>query len=316
MKTSYAIGLVATSVLITAAIEESRISSLRSSLKVAEKAISSKQPDTGSITASNNVVAEQAPPVRTKSSPEPRPVPPPKAGESDDESFEKTARKMWDNPAGKSMMNQGAKMAVAMMYQDFVDGLKLSKEEGDYLKNLLGKDVTDQQELGMKMMGATPEERKALADELSKRGKDNEAEIKKFLNNDEDFKAFNDYKNHLPEHQQLDGIRATMSSKGVSLDAETETRLADAMYHARTQSSAPDLSGPAGMDELAKGNIVETYEKSWDKQQAALQAETGKFLNDAQMAAFQEYQKQAKEMQLMGLKMAQKMMPGMKDGAK
>ena len=33
-----------------------------------------------------------------------------------------------------------------------------------------------------------------------------------------------------------------------------------------------------------------------------------KILNEAQMTAFQDYQKQAKEMQLMGLKMAEKMM--------
>jgi hypothetical protein len=43
-----------------------------------------------------------------------------------------------------------------------------------------------------------------------------------------------------------------MSGKGVPLDAETETRLVDAMYRARTESKAPDLSGPAGMDKLAK----------------------------------------------------------------
>ena len=73
---------------------------------------------------------------------------------------------MWDNPAGKSMMNQGVKMAVGMMYQDFIDGLDLTKEEGDYFKNLLGKEIGDQQELGMKMLGATAEEQKTLAEEF------------------------------------------------------------------------------------------------------------------------------------------------------
>ena len=70
---------------------------------------------------------------------------------------------MWDNPAGKSMMNQGVKMAVAMMYQDFVDGLNLTKEEIDYFKNLLGKEMGDQQELGMKMLGATRKSKKPWA---------------------------------------------------------------------------------------------------------------------------------------------------------
>ena len=62
------------------------------------------------------------------------------------------------------------------------------------------------------------------------------------------------------------------------------------------------------MEEFAKGNIVETFEKSWEIQQEALKGETAKILSVDQMAAFQDYQKQAKEMQLMGLKMAEQMM--------
>ena len=316
MKTPYAIGLVAASVLITIAIEESRIKSLRSDLKAEEKSSVAKAVATAA-SVSAEPSEETAPRVRTKSNrPEPKPAAPAADTESVEDSLAKTARKMWDNPAGKSMMNQGVKMAVGMFYQDFIDGLDLSKEESEYFKTLLGKEMSDQQELGMKMLGATEDERKALTDEISKRSKDAEEEIKKFLNSDEDFKKYTDYKNHLPERQQLEGIRATLSSKGVPLDAETETRLVDAMYRARTESKAPDFSGPGAMDQLAKGNIVETFEKSWAAQQESLNAEAGKILNEVQMTAFQEYQKQAKEMQLMGLKMAEKMMPGKKDEAK
>jgi hypothetical protein len=308
MKTPFALGLVAAAVLITVAIEESRISSLRTAAKTEEKSAAPKV-----VAAASTKSAEEiAPPVKTKNRPEVAPASPAKEADTADESFAKTARKMWDNPAGKSMMSQGAKMAVAMMYEDFVEGLHLGKEESDYFKNLLGREIGDQQELGMKMLGATPEEQKSLAEELKKRGSDTEAEIKKFLNSDEDFKSFTDYKNHLPEHQQLDGIRTAMTTNGVPLDADTETKLVDAMYRARTESKAPDLSGPNAMDEFAKGNIVETYEKSWAIQQEALRGETSKILSAEQMTAFQDYQKQAKEMQLMGLKMAEQMMSGKK----
>jgi hypothetical protein len=306
MKKTYALGITVIAVLITVAIEESRISAIREELMATRK----EGPPKLEQTASAQVMEESPAPAKTKSRPEATPPPNPPTAAAPDESFAKTARKMWDNPAGKSMMNQGARMAVAMMYQDFVDGLNLSKEEADYFKNLLGKEVSDQQELGMKMMGATKEEQKTLADELAKRAKESEAEIKKFLNNEEDINAFTDYKKHLPERQQLDGIRSAMTGKGVPLDAETETKLVDAMYRARTESKTPDLSGAEGMAELAKGNIVETYEKNWDIQQQALEVETSKILSPEQATAFQDYQKQAKEMQLMGLKMAEKMMSG------
>lgn len=317
MKTPYAIGLVAVSVLITIAIEESRIKSLRSEIKNGEKPALTQTQAAAAPVVPAKATEEAAPPVRTKSNrPEPKPAAPAKESESVEDSLAKTVRKMWDNPAGKSMMNQGVKMAVGMFYQDFIDDLDLSKEEADYFKTLLGREMADQQELGMKMLGATEDERKALTDEITKRSKDAEEEIRKFLNSDEDFKKYTDYKNHLPERQQLDGIRVTMSGRGVPLDAETEARLVDAMYRARTESKAPDFSGPGAMDELAKGNIVETFEKSWAAQQETLKAEVGKILSETQLDAFQEYQKQAKEMQLMGLKMAEKMMPGKKDESK
>lgn len=309
MKTHYAFGLVAAAVIITVAIEESRIDSLRTAVKAEEKTQAPRVVAAASTRSAEEIVS----PVKTKNRTEAAPS---QAADAPDESFAKTARKMWDNPAGKSMMSQGAKMAVAMMYEDFVTGLRLGKEESDYFKNLLGKEIGDQQELGMKMLGSTPEEQKSLTEELEKRATESESEIKKFLNNDEDFKSYTDYKNHLPEHQQLDGIRTAMTTKGVPLDAETETKLVDAMYRARTESKAPDLSGPNAMDEMMKGNIVETFEKSWEVQQQALQGETSKILNPAQMAAFQDYQKQAKEMQLMGLKMAEQMMSGKKKEGK
>lgn len=298
---------MAVSVLITVAVEESRIAALRSTVLTAEHAnrasvvtareTSGKGDDTGA-------------PVRTKHRPEATPGASVKEADSKDDSFAKSIRRMWDNPAGKAMINQQTKMMVSMTYQDFVDGLKLSKEEGDYFKNLLGKDFADQQELGMKLMGASEDERKTLTDELARRGKENEEEIRKFLNSDEDFKSYTDYKNHLPERQQLDGLRAAMTNKGAPLDPDAESRLIDAMYRVRTESKAPDLSGPGALDELAKGNMVANFEKNWDVQQETLQTEAGKILNETQMTAFKEYQKQLKEMQLMGLKMAEKMMSG------
>lgn len=316
MKTSHAAALVVASVLITIAVEESRISSLRAKL---ESALNSSTPSVKAAkpAAPQAEAGTDSAPVRTKSQERPetaRVEPKPADSKPVEDELTSTVRKMWDNPAGKSMMNQGVKMAVSMMYQDFIDGMGFSKEETDYFKNLLGKEMAGQQEIGMKLMSATPEERAALMEEQRKLIQQNDEDIKKFLNNDEDYKKYTDFKNHLPEHQQLEGIRATMSGKGVPLDAETEQRLVDAMYKARTTAGAPDLSGAEGLEALSAGNITETFEKTWASQQETLNKEVSGFLSPEQMTAFSDYQKQLKEMQLMGLKMAEKMMAKPKDG--
>ncbi len=316
MKTSHAAALVVVSVLITVAVEETRISSLRGKL---ESASNSSTPSGGGAkpAAPQSDAAAATAPARTKSQERPEAAKAetkPADAKPAEEELSSTVRKMWDNPAGKSMMNQGVKMMVGMMYQDFIDGMSLSKEETDYFKNLLGREMSGQQELGMKLMSASPEERKALMKEQETLNKQNEEDIRKFLNNDEDFQKYTDYKNHLPERQQLDGIRAVMNDKGAPLNPETEQRLVDAMYQARTNSPAPDLSGAKGLEALSAGNLTETFEKSWDSQQETLNKEVSGILSPEQMAAFADYQKQIKEMQLMGLKMAEKMFPKTKEG--
>ncbi len=311
MKPPQVLGIVVLAVLATVAIEESRIAGIRQNAGKSESLVAAAAASGSGSSAPEPAAADA--PVKTKSSDQPRPEAPKPESAVLTESLVGTARKMWENPAGKSMMSQGAKMAVAMMYSDFIDGLKLSKKESDYFKDLLGREVTDQQEIGMKMLGATPEEREKLSEELKKRGEETQNEINKFLNNDEDLKAFKAYKDKLPEHQQLDGIRAAMSGQGVPLEPDVEAKLVDAMYRARTEAKAPDLSGPGAIEEFAKGNITETFEKSWDAQQAALQQETAGILTPEQAKAFQDYQKQAKEMQLMGLKMAEQMMAPKKE---
>ncbi len=314
MKTPRALGMVILAVAATLAIEESRIAKLRDEVKTPLATASGKTVDPSAAVASADKPGKgetTAAPTKTERQIKLKAAA--SAEGKEDESFTKTVRKMWDNPAGKAMMNQGVKVAVAMMYEDYLEGLDLTKEEGDYLKNLLGKSISDQQELGMKFMGATPEERSALTAEIEKRRVENEESIKTFLNDDEDYQNYTNYRDRLPERQQLEGIRAVMNGKGASLDQATEGKLIEAMYQARTQIDGPDYSGPKAFEEMAKGNITENFERSWQQQDEKLTAQTNGILNAAQQEAFAEYRKQAKEMQSMGIKMAEQMMSGKKE---
>ncbi|WP_367873198.1 hypothetical protein [Luteolibacter sp. Populi] len=305
MKTPHAMGLILLAVIATLAVEESRIAKLRSEIQPlagapAKTASASSTPSSG-----GDAGTASAP---TKTQREPKSDKPLAKAKDEDGDFAKTARKMWDNPAGKAMMNQGMKIAVAMMYEDFIEGLSLTKEESDNLKTLLGKEMSDQQEIGMKFLNATPEERIALQAEMEKRKKENEEAVKTFLNDEEDYKNYTAYKDRLPERQQLDGIRAAMAGKNAPLDPAAEARLVDAMYAARTTADAPDYSGPKAFEEMAKGDITKNFEDGWKQQDEKLAAATKDILSETQQEAWKEFRQQSKEMQLMGIKMAEKMM--------
>jgi hypothetical protein len=216
-------------------------------------------------------------------------------------------RKMWENPAGKSMMSQGVKIAVAMMYEDYVETLDLTDEEAKHFRELLGSEMANQQEFGMKLMSAAPEERESLTKEMADLKNQSDEDIRTFLNNDEDYEAYKSYKDRLPEKQQLEGVRATMAAKDATMDEETESKLIEAMYQARTQPDLPDFTKEGAMAQLGKEGMVERFEKTWESQQEMLRGEVG-FLSDTQQEAFFEYQEQMKEFQLMSLKMADQMM--------
>ncbi len=314
MKTPHALGLILLAVLATVAIEESRIAKLRSEVQSGAEIAATTTPVSAASSPAGNQSVVSALPSKTER--RPKPAAPSTVASSEDGDFSKSVRKMWENPAGKAMMNQGVKIAVAMMYEDFIGSLSLTKEESDYLKSLLVMVRADLLLIGINCVGATPAARTALQAEMEKRKVENEAAVKTFLNDEEDYKNYTAYKERLPERQQLDGIRAVMSSQDAPLDAATEDRLINAMHDARLQMDSPDYSGPKAFEELAKGNVMDHFEQGWQKQDERLAADTKGFLSEAQQAAFKEYREQAKEMQLMGLRMAEKMMSDQKDEAK
>ena len=77
---------------------------------VASSAKSGDAPGTGQAAAGKTTSPV---PARGKAADRSAPETASPAAGGGDESLGKTVRKMWENPAGKAMMNQGVKMAVA-----------------------------------------------------------------------------------------------------------------------------------------------------------------------------------------------------------
>jgi hypothetical protein len=229
-------------------------------------------------------------------------------GPTSDAELGESLRKMVDNPAGRAMMNQGIKAMSSMWYADLIEDFGLDKKESDYFLSLVAGSMSAQQNIGMKMMSATAEEREALAEEISTAKKDSEDAIKEFLNNDEDYASYEAYQERLPERQQIDGLRAVMSEADAPLTPEQEDKVIEAMFQARTSNAnATDWNGSGGMEAIASGDAVEKFEADWNKSARKTADEVGKFLEEPQLEAFKSYQTQMKDMQLMGIKMAAKM---------
>lgn len=229
--------------------------------------------------------------------------------DGEEESIGSSLRKMVENPAGKAMMNQGVKAMSMMWYANLAKKFNLSREEEGYFMTLVAGGMSAQQQVGMKMMGAeTPEERQALLAEIETAKVETKEAVKQFLNDEEDFTTYEAYEARLPERQQLDGLRAAMTEAGAALSSEQEEEVLDAMYKARiSQADGIDWNGGGGMEAIVSGDAVARFEADWQRGSSRVLTEVGKVLADEQLEAFKGYRDQMKEMQLMGIKMAEKM---------
>ena len=106
---------------------------------------------------------------------------------------------------------------------------------------------------------------------------------------------------------RVEGIETVVATLG---EGEIFGEIAVLCDQARTTAKAPDFSGPEALTEMSKGNFTESFEKSWEVQDQAVMKEVGTIIDGPQLEAFKEYRMQMKEMQLMGMKMAEKMMQG------
>lgn len=226
------------------------------------------------------------------------------------EDFGKAMRKMAENPAAKEMFKTGHIAAARMIYEPLLEKLNLSKEEEEYFLGVLAGEFADQQQMGMRMMGATTaEERRELAAEMEANKEKRKQEIAEFLNNDEDAAEFEKYQDRLPERQQMSGIKTAIAQTGTPLTEAQENQLIDVMHNLRTGSEeAKKWDGPHAMEMFTRPDVEEVFEKDWAAGQEALKGELVGVLNEEQAAAFFENQAQMKQMHLMGIKMMKGMM--------
>lgn len=295
-------------VLVVLVVEEWRLGRLQSRLADLERKLATEEvpgPGATSRHMTPSVPGESA--SRTeRSTRDKRPEP---ARESEAGDLGGTLRKMAENPVSRAMMNQGMKAMASMWYSDLVEGFGLSDEEKDYFLDLVAGGMSGQQQIGMKMMSAKDEAaRKALIEEMEQVKEDSKAAVAEFLNNEEDMEIFEAFEDRLPERQQLEGLRAAMDAAEAPLTSEQEGQVVEAMYEARTSmDDMTNWQGPEAMDVLASGNAEGKFEEEWGTSAATVAAKVDGILDRRQMEAFRGYQEQMKEMQLMGIRMAEQM---------
>ncbi|MGC6567501.1 MAG: hypothetical protein ACON38_18045 [Akkermansiaceae bacterium] len=232
------------------------------------------------------------------------------AQSSADADLGESLRKIMENPIGKAMMSEEGRIKAARIYRGLIKEMDLTDEEEEYFTGLLSADVGAEDAVGLQLFNAkTDQERLAILEKVESDKEARREEIKKFLNNEEDYQRFRHYQDRRREYEQLSTIRSAISESGSPLSDPQEKQLIEAMYAARDESGMlHEWEGREGMNQFARPGVADRFTNDWAEMQEILATKTDGILEPPQQEAFTSQQNQIRDLALFGIKMAEGMM--------
>lgn len=223
----------------------------------------------------------------------------------------KAMAEMMKSPAMREMIKQQQLAQLDLQYGKLFNRFQLNDEEKANFKQLISERMQAEMDMGLKFMeGNTAKpERDAAVKALSDSKAASDAKIKTFLNNDEDYKTFQDWEESKPERMQLAMGAANFATAGEPLSPQQEDQLVAAMKQARTSvKDLPDMSKPQNADPMNfTPAMTERLMASYDQQAQQVLGAAAGFLTPKQLEALKALQQQQRAMQEAGLKMSSMM---------
>jgi len=219
----------------------------------------------------------------------------------------KVIAEMMKTPAMREVFKQQQVATVELSYGGLFKRLRLNQSEREDLKKLIAERVEADTEFVMRAMGddLPPNELQASQKALKEAQNASSVKIKTFLNNEQDYQAYQNWEQSKPERMAISMGQSVFAGAGEPLTSAQEDQLANAMMGARTRrTDIPDLTKP---ENILPGNInslpVEKILASYDSQALEVAAAAAAFLSPKQLEVLKLTQQQQKSFQEMGLKM-------------
>lgn len=226
---------------------------------------------------------------------------------------------MFKDPQMREMMKAQQKAAIGPMidheYTDLFKQLNLTPEQAAQAKDLIGKKMLAGADVGMAMLDDSLDasKRADLTKQVKAESDDDDQQIKQFLG-DDNYKEYQSYEKSVPDRTTVDQFNSQLSGTATALSASQQQQLVQALSDSRDNfnwtsglNNEQDLTGNGDIASmLTDDNIAKfTAEREQFNQQFLTRAQ--QFLTPEQATAYQQYQKQQLQLQLMGFKMAKQM---------
>jgi len=213
--------------------------------------------------------------------------------------FSGMLKKMMADPQMKKAMAQQQLGFMRQYYADFIKMAGLTPQESDKFFEILGKREEARMEAGANLGAGNPAKINEHQDEL------------KTLLGDDRAKQFKDFEKSVPDRIALSQINQQLSSSGAQLNDSQTNSLLQIYSEERANGKAPDFKmGSGDAMNMSDAQIDQMLQYQSDLNQR-IDTRASSLLTPQQMEKLQAAQKQALEMQKMGMKMAKQMLgPG------
>ena len=236
--------------------------------------------------------------------------------ESGDRRMMKNIAKMLENPSMNKMMEASQRGAITSMYGDLIQQLNLSSEEEAYFMDLLMFRQMTQVNAGMKMMAGnlSDEEKTELQTQMEDATELVKAEMKNFLNSDEDYESFEFFEKTLAERMMLSQAESSLTGTDNALSEETYEGLVQMMADQKENfsfTSSLNDSNTTGLDaNTFSSQNLENFKADQEALNLQILAEAEAMLSPEQYTAFEDALKSFTEMQIAQMDMAAQMLGG------
>lgn len=184
----------------------------------------------------------------------------------------------------QAQIEKGMLASVNGIYGPFIRSLNLNPEEAEYFESLLAKRLFTRRELSQKWADAPEAQRREIEIQTHQLQTLNEAQIRKFLNYEDEYQAFLEYEPRIPEYQCLSGIQGALAT--YPLHPSQEARLIEVLYECRIAAEGQLQDGLSNWLAILEQPKSEELHDQWDTADRHLSGRLPEILSDQQKELF------------------------------
>lgn len=209
-----------------------------------------------------------------------------------------------ESDAGKRMERAGNIRKAQRLFAPLVADFDLSDDDREHFLDLAGSAANSEESLWRELMFAGEGNREEALQKWEAANEERETAMREFLNDDADWKRYEEYEARLEEHEQVQGgIRRAMEGAGVPLTPEQESQLVEVMYDTRQESGINEKwQGRGVLNQLSEPGIADRLEADMQANQEAMSPGVANVLSPQQVEAFNSSQIRMREGATEGLR--------------